>query len=172
MANNIKEPHDSKKSFRIDAILSPVISIHLPDSEELELPSHEVHNKDHAGSRQSSVSPLQLVNGSPKALSPLLHSGVYRSFNHQPSPTFASPVMHQRFLPQYAAAACHNPQQAAALQMLTGSAFYSPPMGHQQQQLEWLARASAQAAAGLYYPRLSDCWSGESSSCSEEKLSL
>ncbi|GAV09560.1 hypothetical protein RvY_19072 [Ramazzottius varieornatus] len=162
MAAN-KEPNDTRRSFRIDALLSPAIHHPLVHAEEPDLAPQDLHNKDPAGSRQSSVSPVHLTNGSPKAVSPVLYPGIHRSFGgHQSLSTFASPALHQRFLPPYTAAACHNPQQAAALQMLAGSAFYSPPMGHPQQQLEWLARASAQAAAGLYYPRLSDCWSGHS----------
>ncbi|XP_055328300.1 motor neuron and pancreas homeobox protein 1-like [Paramacrobiotus metropolitanus] len=153
-----------KPSFRIDALLNnpPVFK----DDLFVKPLSMEHKPEKRPFSRQSSPSlspkpepgPNNSVHAFTARFPGSLASGAV-SISTGPTGSFygpASPGAHpSRLLSPYV---CH-PSSAAALQMLAGSAFYTPSMPGNPNQLEWLARAQ-QAAAGMYYPRLADCWPG------------
>ena len=187
-----------KKSFRIDALLSSQMSNALKDEPEGANFTKKKVNNTESHSRQSSVSPRQdnehhhqldeeePPNSAESPENPLQQHAIFLRHLHgggslgfSPPPQYGSPpgstptsgasngnLINQRFLSPFAA--CHPSLQ----QMLAGSAFYPPTslQGGSQtnSQLEWLARASAQAAAAagaMYYPRLNDCWSGKNNMC-------
>ena len=169
-----------KTSFRIDAILSPSLS-RDKNLDSAHLDKAEIR-KCSPNSRHSSVSPVNLEKSlSPKpadSTSPFIHAGnngypsrMIPNSMGLPSPFYplnfpgGSPMAIQQNggrAPFLSAPFMCHPSSAAALQMLAGSAFYSPSVtGANSNQLaqEWLARANVQAAV-YGYPRLSECWTG------------